>query len=69
MLLKQHYQTVPIFQNRKKKSSFFQKLYQKTKNEITFFYLREFKPMAFVYDDSFSSSDQDTNQFFDVDKD
>ena len=36
---------------------------------MTFFYLREFKLKAFAYDDSSLSSNQDTNQFFDVDKD
>ena len=59
----------PDIPKQEKKSSFFWKLYQKTKNEMTFFYLREFKPLAFTYDDSSLSSDQDTNQFFDVDKD
>ena len=28
-----------------------------------FFFLREFQPMTFTSDDSFISSDQDTNQF------
>ena len=59
----------PDIPKQERKSSFFRKLYQTTKNEMTFFYLREFKPMMFAYDDSSLSLNQDTNQFFDVDKD